>query len=66
MKNMENENMEAKKGKQAKVKKFVGKSKKGVVHSGSKKGPKAKSQKQAAAVAIALKQRGMSNQRKGW
>jgi len=44
----------------AKVQKVMHEFKKGSLHSGSKKGPKVKSKKQA--LAIALKQAGLSNQ----
>lgn len=47
-----------KKAKRAKVKKVMGEFKKGNLHSGSKTGPKVKSQRQA--VAIALSQAGLS------
>jgi len=49
-------------GKKAKVKKVMDEWKAGTLHSGSKKGPVVKSQKQA--VAIALSQSGQSRRRK--
>lgn len=49
--------------KQAKVKKVMDEWKQGTLHSGSKKGPVVRSQKQA--VAIALNQSGQSRSRKG-
>lgn len=51
-----------KSAKQAKVKKVMDEWKAGTLHSGSKKGPVVKSQKQA--VAIALSQSGQSRKRR--
>jgi hypothetical protein len=48
--------------KQAKVKKVMGEYKKGTLRSGSKKGPKVKSKKQA--VAIAMSEAGMARKKK--
>lgn len=52
-----------KKAKQAKVKTVMDEWKAGTLHSGSKKGPIVRNQKQA--VAIALSQSGQSKQRRG-
>ena len=49
-------------GKQAKVETVMGEFKRGQLHSGSKKGPKVTSRKQA--VAIALSQSGQSKRRR--
>jgi hypothetical protein len=40
-----------------KVKKVMGEYKRGTLHSGSKKGPKVKSRKQAVAIALSEQQR---------
>ncbi len=48
--------------KQAKVKKVMHEYKRGKLHTGSKKGPKVKSRKQA--IAIALSEAGLSNKKK--
>lgn len=46
-----------------KVKKVMGEYKRGTLHSGSKKGPKVTSRKQA--IAIAMSEAGMSKMKKG-
>jgi hypothetical protein len=48
----------AKKKKQAKMKKVMGEYKKGTLRSGSAKGPKVKSRKQAVAIAMSEARRG--------
>jgi hypothetical protein len=52
-----------KSGKKKKVEKVMHEWKSGKLHSGSKKGPKVKSRKQA--MAIALSEAGKSNKKKG-
>lgn len=47
-----------------KIKKVMGEFKRGTLHSGSKKGPKVKSRKQA--VAIAMSEAGMSKKRRDY
>ncbi len=44
--------------KKAKVKKVMGEFKRGELHSGSKKGPKVKSRKQAVAIALSEARKG--------
>lgn len=48
-----------------KVKKVMGEYKRGTLHSGSKKGPKVKSRKQAVAIALS-EQRRMKKRSKSW
>jgi hypothetical protein len=60
-KSMEYNKPQTKKAKKAKVKKVMDEYKEGKLHSGSKKGPKVKSRKQA--LAIALNEAGISKKR---
>ena len=47
-----------------KVKKVMGEYKRGTLHSGSKKGPKVKSRKQAVAIALSEQRRAKTRERK--